>query len=925
MFSRPFLFFIIAMFLNFFSRAFDSDDKTLRTISTELETKTGKVEFEIHFEKKDEVFANRVVEIIKNDSKKVFDYFSYPPTTKFHISVNNSYTTANGSARVFPRNLIELFTFPPTGRSHLMTDEDWIRGLVLHELVHVIHMDQTKGFLKALRYLLGSYGKLGGVVPRWFAEGLATWAETNFTEGGRGKNEVMRWELKRKMLDPNFCSSIDCLNDPDAYPYGSLPYWVGTFFLTDVEQNHPGALACIVEANSWKVMGFLNSSFVKCINQSATSYFNLWRQRFIEDSKELATGPKLSKLEIGQDFSIQNGLEVIGHDFFFSGFKNDRQVLIEKNLISQKEEIVAQDFHIDSLAQIGDKLLLTGETYNRGEGQRSSYLLSNKKELKKVDKFFGDYPFYFNKSFYGFVYRDHRWMIFSKAELEKEEEKDQKPLVEFPRLTQIRMPYVHNGILYVKLDGDLLIPSHQVWSINLGKVSEKKILFSSSKAFDIFGYCEESIFLKEKNGWSLLEGAKKYSQSSKTLDNIITGSIGKDKSVFAFKNAPKNLYAYQLGCQSLVSDFKKTNPIVINKISTNIENVKTNESESYLSFSHFLPHAWMLSYLSNGQFQRWSLNTSLVDPRERHTLSVNLDHYIYKAKNQDEELVPSVSYVYAPSFGEFGASRIQSYFYNVITKRDDKRTYQSAYFQKDFSKSFLSYKPTLIYSNHDVFDVLGPRKFEKYSLFQPFFFKPLMKNDFFQGLSLSAEVFYQNSKNGRSFSGQEVLGSGVFHLWDGFARRGLDFNYRGTWAKNNKDGIADGVFYGGGTSEYSKHPFYGVKLDEAFGNEIQTYQFELEQNLFRPFSAWGLTPVYFKTVNLMAGHGMLKTDITLADPINTFYVDRKFTNFYYGINSEVTIFYGGSAKLNMVFSEVSVENGKSYSNFDFVVNSEFSF
>ena len=110
---------------------------------------------------------------------------------------------------------------------------------MLHELVHIIHMDQTRGVLKGLRTIFGAVGKLGGITPRWFTEGVATWAETNFTIGGRLRNKVLAMELKYLILRDDFCNSIDCLDEPGEYPHGRNSYWMGAYFLKSLEISKP--------------------------------------------------------------------------------------------------------------------------------------------------------------------------------------------------------------------------------------------------------------------------------------------------------------------------------------------------------------------------------------------------------------------------------------------------------------------------------------------------------------------------------------------------------------------------------------------------------------------------------------------------------------------------------------------------------------
>lgn len=63
-------------------------------------------------------------------------------------------------------------------------------------------------------------GKLGGVTPCWFTEGIATWGEAYFTNGGCPKNNLFVTETYSCLMDDNFCDEIECLDQLLKYPYG---------------------------------------------------------------------------------------------------------------------------------------------------------------------------------------------------------------------------------------------------------------------------------------------------------------------------------------------------------------------------------------------------------------------------------------------------------------------------------------------------------------------------------------------------------------------------------------------------------------------------------------------------------------------------------------------------------------------------------
>ena len=197
-------------------------DADLVSYVGQFPTKYGEFAFEIHTPKTHIKFGELVEQILREDGQKVFNYFQYVPRQRTHF-ITKIERMANGAATVFPTNLIWLNDFPPQADGQLFSDKDWLRALVIHELTHVVHMDQTRGILSFLRFFLGSSGKLGGVVPRWFTEGIAVWMEGQVSPG-RLDYQGLRQDFYAQFAKKGFCRFIDCLDDPGMYPFQSLPY-----------------------------------------------------------------------------------------------------------------------------------------------------------------------------------------------------------------------------------------------------------------------------------------------------------------------------------------------------------------------------------------------------------------------------------------------------------------------------------------------------------------------------------------------------------------------------------------------------------------------------------------------------------------------------------------------------------------------------
>lgn len=103
------------------------------------------------------------------------------------VVVHSRHAYSNGLVTWAPRRL-EAYSYN-TGADDCVP---WVRHLMTHEYRHVLQSQSSiAGFS---RFLYGLFGEqstglvLGLFVPRWYLEGDAVWAETRYTEGGRGRN-----------------------------------------------------------------------------------------------------------------------------------------------------------------------------------------------------------------------------------------------------------------------------------------------------------------------------------------------------------------------------------------------------------------------------------------------------------------------------------------------------------------------------------------------------------------------------------------------------------------------------------------------------------------------------------------------------------------------------------------------------------------
>jgi len=118
------------------------------------------------------------------------------PEKKFKIPVviHNYTTKSNGYVAWAPRRM-ELYPTPEQNTIPLAPEKQ----LAIHELAHVFQMESlNQGFSKLMSLFLGEQytGVIASLLPLWFLEGDAVFAESALTESGRGRSPSFLKQFK---------------------------------------------------------------------------------------------------------------------------------------------------------------------------------------------------------------------------------------------------------------------------------------------------------------------------------------------------------------------------------------------------------------------------------------------------------------------------------------------------------------------------------------------------------------------------------------------------------------------------------------------------------------------------------------------------------------------------------------------------------
>jgi hypothetical protein len=142
--------------------------------------------FVIHYHQGEEALALRLASIVEAEYGPMTARLQYRPAARTHVVLVDQDDDPNGATTTLPYNLVEIRAVPPSGASTIGNTDDWLRLVFVHEFAHVLHLDQARGWARAVRAVFGraplAFPNL--FLPEWQIEGLAVYEESQ-PGGGR--------------------------------------------------------------------------------------------------------------------------------------------------------------------------------------------------------------------------------------------------------------------------------------------------------------------------------------------------------------------------------------------------------------------------------------------------------------------------------------------------------------------------------------------------------------------------------------------------------------------------------------------------------------------------------------------------------------------------------------------------------------------
>ncbi|HVG42513.1 MAG TPA: hypothetical protein VM888_12940 [Chitinophagaceae bacterium] len=188
--------FLIVLIATFFLTSSQAQDFGAYPPSTkwkQINTDTARIIFNIKAQSE----ANRIASVINRLAKDTLASIGNK-LNKINVVLHSNTALANGYVGLGP--LRSEFYLIPGSNVFDFGNLTWYEQLAVHEYRHVQQYNNfNNGISKAFYYLFGQQGQLLAnalSIPDWFFEGDAVYAETAFTEGGRGRMPYFWKEYK---------------------------------------------------------------------------------------------------------------------------------------------------------------------------------------------------------------------------------------------------------------------------------------------------------------------------------------------------------------------------------------------------------------------------------------------------------------------------------------------------------------------------------------------------------------------------------------------------------------------------------------------------------------------------------------------------------------------------------------------------------
>ena len=178
------------------------------------------------------------------------------PKGRIDLVVTDHVDYSNGYAYVSPSPRMVVFARPPVDERTLRFRDDWLDLVIQHELVHVFHLDRTRGWWRVAQAVFGRQPLLfpNAWDPSWLLEGLAVYYESKLGDGGRLEGMAHQQFVNAKAVDGSLPRLGEWSSASLDFPGGNSAYVFGSLFVQSMSDRAPGGVEKFVERSSARLL-----------------------------------------------------------------------------------------------------------------------------------------------------------------------------------------------------------------------------------------------------------------------------------------------------------------------------------------------------------------------------------------------------------------------------------------------------------------------------------------------------------------------------------------------------------------------------------------------------------------------------------------------------------------------------------------------
>lgn len=357
--------------------------------------------FIIHYHKGLEDLSTLAVLYAEESHELLAPLMKWVPKEKTHLILSDTLDRQDGKASNLPFPNLRIFPYSPSISGVIAEYErgDWLRALILHEYVHILHLDTVRGYSKFIRKWFGRPGfapaprPAGGFpllnspnnyAPFWLWEGMAVYYETELTHSGRGRSARSEMMFRMATLEDDFIH----LDQLDFYRPGTpgeheSRYVYSAYFVNYlVNTTTPDWIS----DTSHKMAGWLPYVGIHAVEGKDGSYLTTAYDQFIEHLK--SEQKKRINILKTQSFTPYTPLNPQGYRQRTMALSNDesrlafmehdadvgKQLIIWNKFSQKRERVLSEDAYSIDWFPEGRFLFFTALNDHDGYGYQDLFV-----------------------------------------------------------------------------------------------------------------------------------------------------------------------------------------------------------------------------------------------------------------------------------------------------------------------------------------------------------------------------------------------------------------------------------------------------------------------------------------------------------------------------------------------------------------------